>query len=76
MTHHAFRNALCVLRHIDRSDLVEAGIIEPTDGASWQRFASNPERFFLRCDEEMGERLWGLIEGQMRPDAAGPVESW
>jgi len=67
MTRHDLRNALCALNHIDRSDLVGAGVIEHGDGKAWQTFASNPERFFLRLDDERAEKLWGLIERQMVP---------
>jgi hypothetical protein len=67
MTRHDLRNAICCLHNIERSDLVDAGVIEAADGASWQRFASNPEQFFLRCGDEAAEALWGLIERQMQP---------
>ena len=77
MTRHDLRNALCALNHIDRSYLVGAGVIEHGDGKAWQTFASNPERFFLRLDDERAEKLWGLIEGRMQPrplyDRATPV---
>ena len=67
MTRHDLRNALCALNHIDRSDLISAGVIDSDDGKAWQTFASNPERFFLRLDDERAEKLWGLIERQMVP---------
>lgn len=67
MTRHDLRNAICALNGIDRSDLVEAGIIEANDGASWQRFASNPERFFLRCGDEQAQKLFKMIEQRMKP---------
>jgi hypothetical protein len=65
MNRHDLRNALCCLRFIDMHQLVEAGVIDDGDGKAWQRFSSNPEAFYLRCDDDRQQKLWGLIERQM-----------
>lgn len=67
MRRHDFRNAICCLHNIDMHQLVEAGIIADGDGKAWQRFSSNPEAFYLRCDDYLQQKLWGLIERQMVP---------
>jgi hypothetical protein len=66
MNRHDFRNAICCLHHIDAHQLVASGIIRDGDGKAWQRFASNPEAFFLRLDDARAEALWGLVARQMQ----------
>ena len=67
MNRHDFRNAICCLHNIDAHQLVASGIIHDSDGKAWQRFASNPEAFFLRLDDARAEALWGLVARQLQP---------
>jgi hypothetical protein len=62
MTRLEFRNRLCILRSIDRHELVEAGAIGADDDAMWRTFAADPYRWFLLRDDETAEKLWQLIE--------------
>lgn len=74
MTRHDLRNILCALRYIDMHQLVEAGVVDDGDGKAWQRFASNPEQFFLRCDDEQAQKLFSIIERQMVPAGVGAFD--
>jgi hypothetical protein len=67
MNRHDFRNGLCIIRSIDMHQLEKAGVIRDGDGKAWQAFRSNPERFFLCCEEAAAEALWGLIERRLEP---------
>ena len=62
MTRLSFRNRLCVLRSIDRHELVEAGAIGAADFVMWNLFVNNPERFFLLCEDWRAEKIWQVIE--------------
>jgi hypothetical protein len=72
MTRHDFRNAICILHDLDMHDLVAAGVIAERDGPAWQKFSSNPERFFLRCNDDQATALWTLIERRMQPRPVAP----
>ena len=60
----AFHNRLRVLFSIDMDELESAGVIQVGDTAAWNTFASDPVRFFLRCDLATVAKLWALIEAR------------
>ena len=68
MTKAEFRDALCVLRSIDCWELEEAGVfdnIERRDSV-WPEFRDDPFRTFILLPEKMAEKVWSIIERQMR----------
>jgi hypothetical protein len=67
MTRLEFRNRLCILRSIDRHELVGAGILDAYDEPMWVVFAKDPARWFLLRDDETAEKLWQLIERRALP---------
>lgn len=69
MTRLEFRNRLCILRSIDRHELVQAGVMGADDPTMWNAFVNDPERFFLLCEDHRAEKIWRVIERR----AAGPV---
>lgn len=67
MTRLEFRNRLCILRSIDRHELVEVGAIGVDDLTMWNLFVSNPERFFVLCEDRRAEKIWRVIERRANP---------
>jgi hypothetical protein len=67
MTRLEFRNRLCILRSIDRHELVEAGVIGANDFTMWCLFATDPYRWFVLRDDETAEKLWRLVESRAYP---------
>ena len=55
-----FRNALAILRNLDRSDLAGAGVVL-TD-PHWARFQADPSREYLRLDDRREAAVFALIE--------------
>ncbi len=62
MTRLAFRNRLCILRSIDRHELVEGGVLGAADFTTWNTFVNDPVRFFLLCEDHRAEKIWMVIE--------------
>lgn len=62
MTRWEFRNGLCILRNIDRHELVEAGVIDETDKDWWPRFRVAPYETFLRLDDSPIGKMWALMK--------------
>ncbi len=78
MTFKEFRNALCILRSIDRHELVVAGVLQPsledrqTRDSRWLDFRHDPYEFLLRADDETTDKLWALmIKRGVEPDLSG-----
>lgn len=67
MTRLEFRNRLCILRSIDRHELVEAEVIGADDFTMWNTFVNAPERFFVLCEDHRAEKIWRLIESRAYP---------
>jgi hypothetical protein len=71
MTRLEFRNLICVLRSIDRYELVEAGVIggmdHDTDLFAWTSFQANPYEWFVRADDDTAEKLWRLMQRRANP---------
>lgn len=59
-----FHNRLRILFNIDRDELENAGVIEAGDVAAWNTFATDPIKFFLRCNDSTTQKLWTLIEAR------------
>jgi hypothetical protein len=59
-----FHNRLRILMGIDRHELVEAGAIKAEDGRSWDRFATDPYRFFIRADDPTATAIWSIVEAR------------
>ncbi|WP_276200247.1 hypothetical protein [Chelatococcus sp. XZ-Ab1] len=57
-----FHNRLRVLLNIERADLVDAGVIRPTDHNAWGTFHRDPFRFFIRADDATALKLWAIVE--------------
>jgi hypothetical protein len=72
MTRLEFRNRLCILRSIDRHELVEAGVLAADDVSMWNVFAVDPYRWFLLRDDDTAEKLWRLIERRATPPLRAP----
>lgn len=64
-----FHNALRILLNLDRDDLPFL------DGRAWQRFRTDPFRFFIRADDPTADRLWAAIEARQRGTPACAVGS-
>lgn len=62
MTFAEFRNAICILRSIDRSELFDAGVTGPRPEILWGNFSSNPINWLLRASDEDAARVWSIIE--------------
>ncbi len=62
MTFQEFRNGLCILRSIDRHELVESGCIEETDVHAWPSFRDGPYEWLLCADDATTNRLWALMQ--------------
>ena len=83
VTFKEFRNALCILRSIDKCELEEAGVLDvATHNESvveenkrrqrWMDFKDNPYDFLLRTDDETTDKLWALmIKRGVEPDLSG-----
>ena len=72
MTFKEFRNALCILRSIDRHELVEEGCIEETDIFRWPSFRADPYEFLLHADDPTTDKLWALmVKRGVEPDLSG-----
>ena len=67
MTKDQFRDALCVLRSIERLDLDEIGLF--TSGEIREKllpsFRSNPYECFILMTDEQANKVWSIIERQM-----------
>lgn len=67
-----FRNALCILRSIDLSELEAVGIHSQSlknakefgfgPSSNWERFRSDPYTWLLRASDEDAARVWSIIE--------------
>ncbi len=57
-----FHNRLRILISIDMHELVEGGVIGVEEKNKWANFRSNPYRFFIRCDDDTANKLWGIIQ--------------
>ncbi len=53
MQRHEFVNTLKKLSFIDKPDWM-------TD-AVWEKFNADPVKFFMRSDDQTGNRLWDMI---------------
>ncbi len=74
MTFKEFRNALCILRSIDRHELEQAGVLQggPLRDTRWLDFRHDPYEFLLRADDATTGKLWALmIERGVEPDLSG-----
>lgn len=58
MTVDQFHNAIRLLYSIDSDEL--------GDPSWWPQFRENPPDFFIRCDDERAEKIWGVMERQMK----------
>jgi len=59
MTFRQFRNGLCILRSIDRSELTDVGFDMTHD--QWYSFRDDPYEYLLRCDDERAKWIWAVI---------------
>lgn len=67
-----FHNGLRVLLNLDLRDLEAAGIVfdddQHTPGhaarrtKAYERFVSDPFRWFVRADDETADKLWALLK--------------
>ncbi|WP_331373813.1 hypothetical protein [Sinorhizobium chiapasense] len=57
------RNALAILRSIDRDDLDQAGFV-PTD-AQWIAFRDDPYSFYLRATADRQAAIFNIIKARM-----------
>jgi len=53
-----FHNRLRILLNIDEIEFAHVSL----DDTRWAKFASNPFRYFITCDDETCRKLWRLIE--------------
>lgn len=60
-----FHNALRVMQNFDRSELVEAGVIDEDDRAEWTSFTAHPYNWFIRVGDHRAAKLWPLICSRM-----------
>jgi hypothetical protein len=67
VTRLEFRNRLCILRSVDRHELVEAGAIGADDLTMWNTFRNDPVGFFVLCEDHRAEKIWRLIESRAYP---------
>ena len=65
MMQREFRNLLCKLRWVERSDLPS----HLSDDA-WRKFESNPADFFLRADDDVAAAIWRSIA--LQPQVTAP----
>ena len=59
-----FHNHLRILRSIDRSELVEAGMGDPHAFDVFTKFSRNPYEWFIHCSDEDAAIVWKVIEGR------------
>lgn len=64
MTRREFRNALNILRSIDKSELVDAGAISEADTKRWERFRDDPAGFLVKADDATGDAIWRIVEAR------------
>ncbi|TXH51334.1 MAG: hypothetical protein E6Q97_18745 [Desulfurellales bacterium] len=60
-----FHNAMRILLNLDRDEIETEGVINMLDAAAdakWERFRTDPFRFFIACDDATAEKLWAMIE--------------
>lgn len=60
-----FHNAMRILLNLDRDEIETEGVINLLDAAAdakWERFRTDPFRFFVRADDATAEKLWTIIE--------------
>lgn len=58
----AFHNRLRKLINIDRSQLIDAGVMSEDDSSGWQAFRAHPWRWFIRAGDEEMARVWAIME--------------
>ncbi len=58
-----FRNALCILRSIDRHEITGVGLHLQDD--AWVRFRNDPYLFFIKADDRTQGVLWQIVEQRM-----------
>ena len=72
-----FRNALCILKSIDRHELEAVGIIDVPKGqgvfpgcldkpnAIWRLFRDDPYYWLLRADDDRAAKVWSIVETRL-----------
>jgi sulfur transfer complex TusBCD TusB component (DsrH family) len=73
LSYAEFHNALRIMLNLDRSDLVQAGVLDAQDERGWARLRDDPFRWFIRAEDARAERFWRLIQRRQpmadrRPD--------
>lgn len=63
-----FRNALATMTTMDRKDLVEAGVIDGADRATWEEFRNKPWTAALALGDTEFAALFNLIERRISDD--------
>ena len=69
MTRGELRNVLCIMRSIDRWELVERGVIHDGDKGDkdWENFRRNPYDWFIKAPDQQQHGLWELIMDRHKP---------
>lgn len=60
-----FRNRLCILMAIDRSELAEAGVEITDDG--WRKFFRDPWLWLIRATDADAAKVWVILEARSAP---------
>lgn len=57
-----FHNGLRILLNIDPHQLVLENIMKDTDVEAWERFQTDPFRWFIRANDNQAEALFKIIQ--------------
>jgi len=57
-----FRNTLAKLLHLDRHDLVSAGVLDDSNESGWTHFRDDPLRGALRLPDDRLKKLLELVQ--------------
>ncbi len=58
MIQREFRNILCILRSIDKHELVQEGV----DIELWDRFKADPYMTFIQMSDQDALGIWRIVE--------------
>uniref|UniRef100_A0A6M3L9V4 Uncharacterized protein n=1 Tax=viral metagenome TaxID=1070528 RepID=A0A6M3L9V4_9ZZZZ len=57
-----------ILQAIDYDELEAAGVFKIGGYNDWKRFCRNPFVWLIRAEEEIAQKVWGIIETRMKTE--------
>jgi hypothetical protein len=57
---HVFTNRLRILIGLDQHEVAHIGRL--SEAATYEKFADDPFRFLMRCDDPTAEAIWAVVQ--------------